>query len=250
MQIFGSCVFVRISSKVDENCYTPLVRRFAKPSVFLYVLLLICLPNTSAEPCGTTTCLTGVVLDQMGAVIPDASIILLSSDKMRQTKTKNDGAFEFVGLPPGNYDVRVTHLGFKPQAVADVKITSGQIRRVEITLQVGPGACDAEPVVTYEARVGSVSMVGDVRDFWEGSLRGATIILISLKTGYERVTTSSADGTFQFSDLEPGKYKLQLTHVGYHGNSGPEFWITRENLTRITELFIFKLNETRVIVCQ
>ena len=99
----------------------------------------------------------------MGAVIPDASIILDSCmTKLRQTEVrKTMGHLSSLICLQAIYDVRVTHFGFKPQARCRCEDRQRpEFDVMEITLQVGLTACDAEPVVTYEARVGGVNLVG------------------------------------------------------------------------------------------
>ena len=48
---------------------------------------------------------TGTVRDQLGGTIPKVTLTLTQADNGAQhmVKSNDAGAFEFVGLPPGNY---------------------------------------------------------------------------------------------------------------------------------------------------
>jgi hypothetical protein len=60
----------------------------------------------------------------------------------------------------------------------------------------------------------------------------------------------SEKGDFQFVSLEPGKYALKISHQEYSGLVGIDFWVTRENLTRLPTVYVFRKNEHLVIICQ
>ena len=49
---------------------------------------------------------------------------------------------------------------------------------------------------------------------------------------------SNEKGDFQFVSLEPGKYTLKVSHQEYSELAGIDFWVTRENLTRLTTTYI------------
>src|SRR6185369_3011118 len=59
---------------------------------------------------------------------------------------------------------------------------------------------------------GSIS--GAVMDSTGGMIPGATVTLISEKTGQARTSTTNAEGRFNFAALQPGTYTLK---VEYHG---------------------------------
>lgn len=56
---------------------------------------------------------------------------------------------------------------------------------------------------------------GNVSDPSGASVVGAKIILADTTTGLQRTTTSNADGLYQFLDLPPGTYRLQVTAKGF-----------------------------------
>src|SRR5271156_2393028 len=94
------------------------------------ILLFAALPAMSALPAGnaaTATDLTGSVADPEGAAIVNARVTLqaLDRDAAPQTATDQDGHFEFHGVLPGNYTLRVAIPGFdevdRPVIVRDAE---------------------------------------------------------------------------------------------------------------------------------
>jgi len=93
---------------------------------------------------------TGVVTDQHGAVLHDATLFLLNQGvRVQQTKSGPSGDFAFHNVLPGEYVVEVQRSGF---ARADEKVTvTASPARVSIQMKVaGPGQ-----QVTVTAEIGS-----------------------------------------------------------------------------------------------
>src|SRR5258708_21620049 len=61
-----------------------------------------------------TTSLRGVITDPKGAVVPGATVTLNNpaTGNSRTTKSDNDGAYQFVEVPPSTYTLTVTAAGF------------------------------------------------------------------------------------------------------------------------------------------
>jgi Carboxypeptidase regulatory-like domain len=86
------------------------------------VLPLICLHSL----CAQTVTLRGVVLDQTGAVVPGATVVLTAaSDRAITTATRSDGTYAFTGLQPGNYTVEVSAPGLALAPPAKINLKSG-----------------------------------------------------------------------------------------------------------------------------
>jgi hypothetical protein len=77
------------------------------------------------------------VTDPAGAVVPNASVNLSSSETgfSETTKSKADGEFHFALVKPGNYTVTVTMTGFATSK-RNVIVAIGQVSKVPITLEV------------------------------------------------------------------------------------------------------------------
>src|ERR1700741_2593330 len=59
------------------------------------------------------------------------------------------------------------------------------------------------------------SMSGAVMDSSGGMIPGATVTLISEKTGQSRGSTTNSEGRFNFAALQPGNYALKVERQGF-----------------------------------
>jgi len=103
--------------------------------------------------CGQTTTsggLTGVVVDQTGAVIPDALVKIsdLAKGTTDSAKTDSMGAYQFSFLRPATYTLTVEHSGFKEER-RSVLIQVGPTLTVNVTLRIATRS--SEVLVTDEA---------------------------------------------------------------------------------------------------
>lgn len=94
--------------------------------------------------------LQGVVLDETGAVIPEATVTLLDLatglDQVVQTSAA--GVYRFSRLRPGSYEVTAEATGFQPQAQT-ARLQTAQTAGLNITLAVA--GTEQRVVVTAEA---------------------------------------------------------------------------------------------------
>lgn len=97
---------------------------------------------------GTST-IRGVVTDQQGRVVPDATVTLthIATNSVRTTKTTDSGAFVFDLITPADYRLQVEAKGFKKKVVDSVKALIG--RQTESNVQLDIGA--ATEVVEVQA---------------------------------------------------------------------------------------------------
>ena len=105
-----------------------------KCKLFLYPLVLWAGVAFGAE--GT---LSGVVKGPEGESIPGANIVLvgdlLPGGKIG-TATDEDGRFRLEGLPAGEYQLSVTHIGYRPLTREGVGIVGGE-QKLMLTLETG-----------------------------------------------------------------------------------------------------------------
>jgi hypothetical protein len=222
-----------------------MARMYPVFSILLLAVSLPCLFGRSAAQ------ITGVVLDPAGGIVADASVSLFSLEKVREARTDARGQFAFVDFPPGNYELQVQHAGFKTVSEASIRVTGTPVPQISITLQVESMACGYPPLTaSYPVRSGKVNLAGTVKDVSAGLVKNATLTLAPLESGRGQAAKTNENGEFQFANLTPGKYTLKVTHEDYSERSGMDFWIARENLTRLTPIYVFRKDESRVIVCQ
>jgi hypothetical protein len=99
----------------------------------------------SSHPVPSTTfsasrgAIRGVVSDQAGAVIPEATVVATSAagGKTYTTKCTPEGSFLLRDLPPGSYTLNVTQPGFRALEISDVWVSAGSETDVAVTLAVG-----------------------------------------------------------------------------------------------------------------
>ena len=92
----------------------------------------------------------GVVKDSSGAFVPDAQIIVTEIEtniQVRTLVTDANGNYEVPDLKPMTYRLKVDAKGFRAFVADDVLLDAGQVRRVDVTLEVG----SASESITVEA---------------------------------------------------------------------------------------------------
>src|SRR5579863_734820 len=77
--------------------------------------ILVSLFAVHAYAQNITGSMSGRVVDQQGAVVSNATVTAVETNKgvSTVTKTTDSGEFTLAGLPPGNYKVEVSSTGFK-----------------------------------------------------------------------------------------------------------------------------------------
>jgi hypothetical protein len=88
---------------------------------------------------GTSSTISGLVVDTAGGVVPGADVVVKhnATGVATSTVTNAEGAFSVPGLNIGTYTVTVTLQGFKTFVANDVVLTSGTSASVKAVLEVG-----------------------------------------------------------------------------------------------------------------
>jgi hypothetical protein len=84
--------------------------------------------------------LVGTVLDQTGAIIPNAPVTLTEQDTgtVREIVTDASGVFRFLNLTPGNYSIAVHQTGFKTLLQSNISLSAQETRDVgKLSLELG-----------------------------------------------------------------------------------------------------------------
>jgi hypothetical protein len=118
------------------------------------VLIFVCgFAGLTAAQTATAT-LTGVVVDESDAVVPDAELTLANSDTSveRQVVANSEGRFTFPFVPPGRYTVTAQRNGFAPGQITNVVLNVGDNLGIRLALTVG-GVSDSVTVVGETATV-------------------------------------------------------------------------------------------------
>jgi hypothetical protein len=133
------------------------------------LILLLTFPVSAQKTSGQ---ISGTVLDQSGAAIPDATINItqVGTNAQRVVTTNAEGGYTVPDLPIGIYKVSVTKTGFKETIAENVTVNVASITRQDFNLEVGQvGATitiqsDDIQVETQTGQVGEVVTGVQVRE--------------------------------------------------------------------------------------
>lgn len=110
---------------------------------------------------------TGVVLDPLGAVIPNAAVSArnLANGAQFRTSTTETGAYTLPSLPWGDYSLTVEAAGFKQFSRSPVRVEVAQTIRIDVALEMGAATesitVSAEATMLQETSDYSLSMSGE-----------------------------------------------------------------------------------------
>ena len=121
---------------------------------------------------GQTASLRGVVTDESGGVVPGATVTAAGpTAPTRTTRTNNEGAYSYTGLPPGEYTVRVAASGLALPEPARIMLQAGaqtlnlELKVAAMTEQVTVGDTADSTVTTDPAgNASAVVMRGEDLD--------------------------------------------------------------------------------------
>src|SRR6266403_387037 len=103
-----------------------------------FAALMLAVPGAEAQLLQGT--IDGNVMDSSQAAIADATVTARDrqTNFSRETKTNSVGGYSLSGLPPGTYTITVSSMGFQSYVETDITVMPNTIRRVDVTLTVGP----------------------------------------------------------------------------------------------------------------
>ncbi|MGB7547772.1 MAG: carboxypeptidase-like regulatory domain-containing protein [Terracidiphilus sp.] len=104
--------------------------------------------------------LTGVVTDQTGAVVPGAQITLTDpgTGSSASTVSGDTGLYNFAGLNPANYTMKVSAEGFQSYTQTGIVVNVSSTARADVKLTVGA----KEQTITVEANALAVQADSNV----------------------------------------------------------------------------------------
>jgi len=120
-----------------------------------------------AQTTGTGT-LVGTVTDSTGALVANASVIAtnVATSFVSKTVTSAEGAYYIPYLAPGTYRLTVESTGFKKSVSDGVIVSSGEVPRIDVKLEVGAIAetvtvTAASPLLQTETSSSDLTLPGD-----------------------------------------------------------------------------------------
>lgn len=204
-------------------------------------ILAFCLSVRAASLCFASSaafaqpgaCLRGTVTDasQEQATIPGATIRLYGPDGILETKSDQEGRFQFCPLAAGTYDMEATTREFRATVLESIKIAENDDKTLSITMNIAGTAdsCSQYYDVSYQAADNPVpNLVVKAHapnSTVEISKPGESQVLVSEPTDDE--------GAVQLANLAPGKYILHVSNQDFSQIPPKPFWITRKTQTTI-----------------
>jgi len=119
--------------------------RKALKALVVFTLALAAIPATlSAQQ--TLGGITGTVSDASGAAVPNAAVAIKNIDTNLELKTvtQNNGTYQVLNLPVGNYSVSFAKDGFNTEAHTSIMVQGDRVTTVNGNLQVGAVATSVE----------------------------------------------------------------------------------------------------------
>ena len=161
-----------------------------------YVLVLIAGLSVAAfaQAPAAATGIAGTVTDKSGAVFPGVTVTVLGATGATQTAVSNGrGEYSVADLPPGSYTVSISAQGFKSFEKTGVNVSSGQMARVDITMEPAEANTSVEVVgqraAGVETDTAQVSGTITQREVIETGLNGRNFTqLIALAPGVSNQT--------------------------------------------------------------
>ena len=109
------------------------MRCYSIPTLIAILSILILSPSHSQDLSQT---LRGRVLDAYTQQpLPGVTIIILGSDPQKGTATDSDGFFRFSNLPLGRISIKASFIGYKPQVLNNLLLSSGRELVMDIRLE-------------------------------------------------------------------------------------------------------------------
>jgi hypothetical protein len=149
--------------------------------------------------------LSGTVTNESARPIEQAHVLLDPGNGQREIRTDRDGAFRFIGVPPGTHRLRVLRIGFQPLDTA-VAITAAGPNEIAVTLSRLTSLNEIAVKTRALGVYGTVVERDSIRP-----IAGARLELM----GGRLHDTTDASGAFHMVGARPGSYMLRISHELY-----------------------------------
>lgn len=112
--------------------------KVVKLGLVLSAILSFAVPGLSQSQAAAAD-LSGTVTDPTGAVVSGATVTArgVGTGIARTVTTDAEGAYKFLSLPPGDYEITAEATNFKKSVLSGIKLTVGQTAELTIKLEVG-----------------------------------------------------------------------------------------------------------------
>jgi hypothetical protein len=163
-------------------------------------LVIFLLPSVLAAQSTTSGAISGTVTDASGAVLPDVTVNLKSTEKgfTNSTKTNAQGSYQFPLLEPGTYAIAISATGFKTSTLSTT-VSVGATSTINAKLEVGASGTTVE--VTSEAALlqtesAEISTTFNAREISEVPNPGNDLTFVAQTAAGSVMNTGSGAGNF------------------------------------------------------
>jgi hypothetical protein len=128
--------------------------------IAILLAFLLALGASTATAQSLTGTIEGRVTDEQGGVLPGVTVTLIGRQGSQTTVTDDRGEYRFVGLNPGNYEVKAELSGFVPRGAAGLDVGVGRTLSVPLSLKVG-GLTESVEVTATASTVDTTTAATD-----------------------------------------------------------------------------------------
>lgn len=109
------------------------------PLMLVVLMLVFSFSVSFAQTQSNAADLRGTVSDPSEAVVPGATVTAknIATGVSRSVTANDSGEFQFIALPPGDYEVTAEASTFKKTVISPVKLTVGQSAELAVKLEIG-----------------------------------------------------------------------------------------------------------------
>ncbi len=144
---------------------------------------------------GLQTTLSGVALDEQGAVIPGAAVTLTRSDTgaTRRCETNDEGRYSFEA-EEGTYSLYFESPGFRRTSIADIIVLAGELSQVDVTLVVAESEATMGVLMISSPAEDLVSHAAEREPKGDGESRLPPVIHALYEGGADSIKEAIRDG--------------------------------------------------------
>lgn len=146
-----------------------------------FLCLLLAIPTLAQKTSGQ---ISGSVVDQSGAAVPEAAITVtqVGTGIQRTVTTSSEGVYTIPDLPIGTYRMSATKNGFKVAITENVVVNVATTTRQDLTLEVG--SVDQQVTITADAiqvetQTGAIGEVINGQQVRELPLNGRSFVQLT-----------------------------------------------------------------------
>lgn len=144
------------------------------PRITVFTIAVFLMVSSAFAQIGTGRIAGKIIDTETGEPIIGANLILINTSLGAASNI--DGEYFVINIPPGNYDISVSYVGYQTQIIRDVRVVSGVTKELNFNLkatfvEVGAVIIEAERVF-YEAKSTNTVKVLDAEALRSLPVRG------------------------------------------------------------------------------